>query len=249
MSQVKIYNQTGEELKALDLNDKIFGHPLKIELIWEAVVAQLANARPVLAHTKGRSEVRGGGKKPWRQKGTGRARHGSIRSPIWIGGGVTFGPTKDRNFSKAINKKVKRQALLTALSDKAKNGNIVVVDSLQLESIKTKTANEILHNLKLRTKKTKAKKVDSKSKATAKSTEDSKQPKDPSVLVVLDSVDTNVIRSMKNLPRLTTIQANSLNVYDVVKHQKLLVTEKALAVITKVYGDTAVGENKPKVKA
>lgn len=273
MAKVKVYNQKGEAIKTLELNDQVFGVPMKVELIWQAVVAQLANARQNIAHTKGRSEVRGGGKKPWRQKGTGRARHGSIRSPIWIGGGVTFGPTKNRNFSKSINKKVRRKALLVALSDKAANNNVVVVDTFNLDKIKTKEMYAILHNLKLRTTKKKtAKKEETKVKqdTDAKKVKKAKavKVKDASILIVLDGNDKKVIASANNLPRVATIQADSLNVYDVVKHQKLLLTAKSLDVITKVYsqpveparmamptlptgqaGDRPVGGVKAKAKA
>ena len=132
-----LYNQAGEIINQVELPDQVFGLKINSDLLYQAVMAQLGNSRQVLAHTKGRSEVRGGGKKPWRQKGTGRARHGSIRSPIWKGGGVTFGPTKERNFSKTINKKMKRKALFMALSSKVTDQQLMVFDHLSIEKPKT----------------------------------------------------------------------------------------------------------------
>jgi len=125
-----VYNQQGEKVGQVDLPAELFGVPLNRDLVHQVVVTQMANSRQVLAHTKDRSEVRGGGAKPWRQKGTGRARHGSIRSPIWVGGGVAFGPTKERVFAKKINKKMKRQALFMVLSSKVKDKEIVLLDKI-----------------------------------------------------------------------------------------------------------------------
>ena len=142
--KIKVYNQSATAVKDLELADKIFGVEANNELLHQAVVAQMANARQVLAHTKDRSEVRGGGKKPWKQKGTGRARSGSNRSPIWIGGGVTFGPTKDRNFKKKINQKMKQKALFMAFSDKLATNSLVILDSLEFKEYKTRKFNEML---------------------------------------------------------------------------------------------------------
>jgi large subunit ribosomal protein L4 len=136
--KVDTYNQNGEKIGTMELPDAVFGVEMNASLLQQAVVTQMANMRTVIAHTKDRSEVRGGGKKPWRQKGTGRARHGSRRSPLWVGGGVTFGPTKYRNFKKKINVKMKRKATLMALSGKAKDNELVVLDKLELSSQKTK---------------------------------------------------------------------------------------------------------------
>ena len=142
--KIKVYNQAAEPVKDLELSANIFNVEASHELLHQAMVAQMANSRQVLAHTKDRSEVSGGGKKPWKQKGTGRARAGSSRSPIWIGGGVTFGPTKDRNFKKKINQKMKQKAIFMVLSDRVKNNALVVLDSLELAEFKTKKFNEIL---------------------------------------------------------------------------------------------------------
>src|SRR3990167_3847268 len=138
-----LYNQSGDVIGDVNLPDAIFGLKPKINLIHQAVVAQTANGRKVLAHTKDRSEVRGGGKKPWRQKGLGRARHGSIRSPIWSGGGVTHGPRKEKNYAKKINKKMAKKAFYTVLSAKARDNEIIVLDDLKFAEPKTKLAAEM----------------------------------------------------------------------------------------------------------
>ena len=148
--KIPIYNQKAEESGGHELSDKIFGAKINEGLIHQAVVAQMGNERQVLAHTKDRSEVRGGGKKPWKQKGTGRARAGSSRSPIWIGGGVTFGPLKTRNFSKKINKKMKQAALFGVLSDKVLSKNFVILDKFEIKEYNTEKFNNILEKLESR---------------------------------------------------------------------------------------------------
>src|SRR3989338_2400984 len=147
MTTAPLYNQMGETIGTVGLNSALFEVPLNTALLHEAVVAQEANARVVVAHTKDRGEVRGGGKKPWKQKGTGRARHGSTRSPIWKGGGVTFGPTAVRNFAKKLNKKARRAALLSALSDAHRQERFLVVDSLVLPEVKTKILSTLMSKL------------------------------------------------------------------------------------------------------
>jgi large subunit ribosomal protein L4 len=137
-----VYNKEGKELKSIDLPEKIFDLPWNADLVHQVVTAMMTNARQPIAHTKDRSEVRGGGKKPWKQKGTGRARHGSRRSPIWVGGGITFGPRNDKDYSRKINKKVKSKALATILSKKLKDGEILFVESFGFTEPKTKTAKE-----------------------------------------------------------------------------------------------------------
>ena len=243
--KAKIYNQEGRQVGKKELNPTIFGVEIKPEVVHQVVVTQMANRRQVLAHTKGRSEVRGGGKKPWRQKGTGRARHGSIRSPIWVGGGVTFGPTKIRNFNKAINKKIKRKALFMSLSDKIDNQKIILLDKLELSKIKTKKILAVLQALNLRKVKseekmkkeivaeenvrerTKGKKVENKSKIRKK--------KKKSVLIILPSSDEKVVRSACNLSRVETIRADSLNVYDILRHEYLLMPLEAVKKIEETY--------------
>jgi len=197
----KVYNQDGQEIEELELSEEIFGLKLNKDLIHQAVVAQMANSREAIAHVKDRSEVRGGGKKPWRQKGTGRARHGSIRSPIWRGGGVTFGPTKERNFSKKINKKMRQKALLMVLSSKAKDNELVILDDLKLNSPKTKEMAGIMKNLE------KAKK-------------DIKR----SSLVAL--VKKN--KAIKNIPKMGAIGINNLNVVDVLKYKYLIMNKEGI---------------------
>lgn len=143
---VKVYNQSGKEAGEMELPE-VFALPWNADLVHQVVTGQMANRRPVVAHAKGRSEVRGGGRKPWRQKGTGRARHGSIRSPIWKGGGVTHGPTKERNFKKKINKKMAARALAMVLSAKVRDREFVVMDQLSISQPKTKEALAVLRNL------------------------------------------------------------------------------------------------------
>lgn len=201
MLKVKVYNIKGEAVGEENLDDDIFGIEVKEGLVHQALVSQMNNSRRVLAHAKGRAEVRGGGRKPWKQKGTGRARHGSIRSPLWVGGGVTFGPTKERNFKQKINKKMKRKALLMCLSDRAKSEKVVLIDKLNLEEIKTKKLKEIMDTLPSKGKKT---------------------------LVVMDKNDKNVIKSAANLSKIKTIESRNLNVLDVLAYDFLLFSTEAL---------------------
>jgi len=191
----------GEKVGEEKLNPALFGVEVKVGLIHQAVVAQMANRRQVLAHTKDRGEVRGGGRKPWKQKGTGRARHGSIRSPLWVGGGVTFGPTKERVFKQKINKKMKRKALLMCLSGRAKEEKIVLVDKLELDNFKTKKFLEILNKLPNKGKKT---------------------------LLILEKVDKKIIKSAANIPYVKTIEARGLNVIDVLQYDYLMSSLDAL---------------------
>ncbi|MFA5021642.1 MAG: 50S ribosomal protein L4 [Patescibacteria group bacterium] len=231
MIKTTVYNLTGEKIKEVELNPAVFEVKIKPELITQAVVTLQANQRQVLADTKDKSEVAGGGRKPWRQKGTGRARHGSIRSPLWRGGGITFGPTSDRNFSLKINKKAKRKAILMTLSDKALNEKIVLVDKLELEQVKTKKFFEILKNLNLRDKKKIAKKKD---ESSDKKPKEKKKPA-KKVLVVLPKQDLKLWRAARNIDRLDMILADSLNVLDVLHANYLLLPVESLAVIEKTF--------------
>lgn len=200
MLKVKVYNLEGKEVEEINLDPAVFGVKINPALVHQVVEAQLANARLVLADTKTRAEVRGGGRKPWRQKGTGRARQGSIRAPQWVGGGIVFGPTSERNFSKKINKKMKKSALFMGLTDKVKDNNLIVVDKLEFAEIKTKKLVGIL------------------SKLPSKGTK--------STLIVLANKDEKITKSGRNLQKLKTILADSLNVYDVLKY-KYLIIDKA----------------------
>ncbi len=239
MIKATVYNQIGEKVKEIDLNPKIFGLKVKPELVTQAVLAQQANARQVLAHAKDRSEVSGGGKKPWRQKGTGRARHGSIRSPLWRAGGVTFGPNKDRNFSVKINRKAKRKAILMVLSSKAADQKIILLDKLELEQAKTKKFFEILQNLDLRIKKTKKRSAanqESKKAIKQENKKDkTKSKKEKSILLILPSKNEKIQRAARNIYRLNIIQANSLNVLDLIKQQYLLMPVDSLQAVEKTF--------------
>ncbi|MFA6304336.1 MAG: 50S ribosomal protein L4 [Patescibacteria group bacterium] len=206
--KAKVYNLAGEVLREQELDAKFFGIKVKAEVIQQSVTAQAANAREVLAHAKGRAEVRGGGKKPWKQKGTGRARHGSTRSPIWVGGGVTFGPTKERNFSVSINKKAKKRALQMVLADKANHEHLILIDELTVDAPKTKKMAQILKKLPLNNK---------------------------STLIVLDKKNDAVVRSSRNIAKVITASADSINIIDLLKCEYLLMPVKALPKVVKHY--------------
>ncbi len=211
--KIKVYNQAAEPVKDLELAEKIFAVEANHELLHQALVAQMANGRQVLAHTKDRSEVSGGGKKPWKQKGTGRARVGSSRSPIWIGGGVTFGPTKDRNFKQKINQKMKQKALFMVLSDRVKNESLVVLDNIDFNEYKTKKFNELLGGLEKKVLKTERR----------------------DILVLNDSKDDKLKYSGRNLTGVKIINLENVNLTDVLNFRYLLITEKGLETFTKRY--------------
>ena len=206
MANVSVYNMEGKEVGKLDLSDAIFGVEVNEHLVHMAVLQQLADKRQGTQKAKTRSEVSGGGRKPWRQKGTGHARQGSIRAPQWKGGGVVFAPVP-RDYSFKMNKKEKRAALKSALTDKAQAGNLIVVDELKFDEIKTKKFAEVMNNLK----------------ATRKA------------LVVLADNDQNVVLSARNLAEANTTLTNTLNVYDIVNARTLVLTKDAVAKIEEVY--------------
>lgn len=212
MISAPVYNQEGKETEKLQLPEEIFGLKINKDLVAQAYSVQLANSRQSYAHTKDRSEVRGGGKKPWRQKGTGRSRHGSIRSPLWAGGGVTFGPRNEKNFSKKINKQMKKQALFMVLSGKLKDKEIVFVDQIKIAEPKTKFMAEIFDNLK---------KVDEK---LGKGT-----------LLVLPKKDEMIVRASRNIKGLGTIGAGSLNIVDLLSKKFLIMPKEAVSEIKKIY--------------
>ncbi|KKS26250.1 MAG: 50S ribosomal protein L4 [Parcubacteria group bacterium GW2011_GWC2_42_6] len=209
---VAVYNQEGKETEKINLPAGIFGLKPKMSLIKQALEAQLANARVIHAKTKGRGEVRGGGKKPWRQKGTGRARHGSIRSPLWKGGGVTFGPTTEKIYAKKINKKMKRQALLMVLSGKARDNELVILDKIELPEVKTKQMDKILNNL------------------TAVKSDLRK-----GVLIFLNEEQKDIMRAARNLPRIKTIAVDSLNIMDLLGKKYLIMTKGNIEEMSKIY--------------
>ena len=206
MANVSVYNMEGKEVGKIDLSDAIFGVEVNEHLVHMAVLQQLADNRQGTQKAKTRSEVSGGGRKPWRQKGTGHARQGSIRAPQWKGGGVVFAPVP-RDYSFKMNKKEKRFALKSALTDKAQNNNLIVVDELKFDEIKTKKFAEVMNNLK----------------ATRKA------------LVVLADNDQNVVLSARNLAEANTTLTNTLNVYDIVNARTLVLTKDAVAKIEEVY--------------
>ncbi len=197
-----LYNLKNEKIGQVDLSDRIFAREWNADLVHQALLAQLGSSRQAIAHTKGRGEVRGGGKKPWRQKGTGRARHGSIRSPLWVGGGVTFGPTKERNFAKKINKKMKRASFACVLSQKLKESNLKVVDSLNVENPKTKFVFSTISDL-FGGKKT-------------------------SVLFILPAENRGVRLAARNIEGAKAISPNSLNVVDLLKHKSVVLDRGAI---------------------
>jgi len=211
--KIKVYNQTAEFVHDLELSEKIFGVKSNAELLHQAVVTQMGNERQVLADTKDRSEVRGGGKKPWKQKGTGRARVGSSRSPIWTGGGVTFGPTSDRNFSKKINKKMKQKAIFMALSDKLVNGTLVILDDLKMEEFKTKKFNEVLTAIE-------SKVLNNERR---------------NILIINDSKDEKVKYSARNLKGTEIINLENINIVELLKFKNLLLTEAAVKTLEERY--------------
>ena len=205
MAKVAVYNMEGKEVGSMDLNDAVFGVEVNEHLVHMAVLQQLANNRQGTQKAKTRSEVRGGGRKPWRQKGTGHARQGSIRAPQWKGGGVVFAPVP-RDYSFKLNKKEKRAALKSVLTSRVQENKFIVVDELKMDEIKTKTFKGVLDNLNAE-----------------------------KALVVLNDMDANVIASAKNIPTVKTTQTNELNVFDVLKYNTVVVTKDAVATIEDVY--------------
>jgi large subunit ribosomal protein L4 len=206
MSTVTLFNMQGESIGEVELNDQIFGVEVSDASMHRVVKMHLANRRQGNASVKDRSAVRGGGHKPWRQKGTGRARHGSSRSPIWVGGGTTFGPIP-RDFGYRLPKKVRRLALKSALTSKVRDGEFIVVDALTFAEPKTQEMVKVLQNLKAGEK----------------------------VLLVTAGVEPNVIKSARNIPGVKTIPANQLNVYDILYYHNLLVTQDALTRVEEVF--------------
>jgi large subunit ribosomal protein L4 len=201
--KVSVYNKKAEKVSDLKLSSSIFSVEKNDALLHQAMLAQMGNERQVLAHTKGRSDVRGGGKKPWNQKGTGRARAGTSRSPIWIGGGVTFGPRNDRNFSKNINKKMKRKTVLMVLSDKLKEEKLVVIDEIVAKEFKTKEVDSLVSKLEEKVLKNSGKR---------------------SVAVVIDKKDEKFKMSGRNLTGLKIINIENINLLDLLKYRDLVLT-------------------------
>ena len=205
MAKVSVYNMEGKEVGTIELNDAVFGVEVNEHLVHMAVVAQLANKRQGTQKAKTRSEVSGGGRKPWRQKGTGHARQGSTRSPQWTGGGVVFAPVP-RDYTIRLNKKEKQAALKSALTSKVQEGNLVVVDELKFDEIKTKAFKTVMDNLNVE-----------------------------AGLVVLADNDQNTVLSARNMAAVDTALTNTINTYDIMKAKKVVLTKDSVAKIEEVY--------------
>ncbi len=205
MASVSVYNMEGAQVSTIVLSDSIFAVAVNEHLIHQAVVAQLANKRQGTQSAKTRSEVRGGGRKPWRQKGTGHARQGSIRAPQWTGGGIVFAP-KPRDYSVKMNKKEKQLAMKSVLTSKVNENKFIVLDELKLTEIKTKQIKAVLDNLKVE-----------------------------KALIVTKEKDDVVVKAANNLPKVKTAATNTINVYDILKYDTVVVTSEAVATIEEVY--------------
>jgi len=205
MAKVSVLNMEGSEVGTIELSDAVFGVEVNEHLVHQAVLSQLANNRQGTQKAKTRSEVSGGGRKPWRQKGTGHARQGSTRSPQWTGGGVVFAP-KPRDYSIKLNKKERRLAIKSALTTKVNESKLIVLDSFELDEIKTKKFVAVMNNLKAE-----------------------------KALVVLNEKNDNVIKSANNVPTVKTALTNTINVYDILKYDTLVLTQDAVATIQEVY--------------
>ncbi len=208
MPSIKVYKMDGTEAGSMKLSDKVFGAEYREELIHQAVVTRLANDRQGTKSTLTRTEVRGGGRKPWRQKGTGNARQGSIRAPQWIKGGVVFAP-KSRDFSKGMNKKAKRAALLSALSRKLADGEIVVLDNLSVKEGKTKEIAAMQKALNL----------------------------NKTAIIYMDKADEKVVLAARNIANLSTLPVEQLSVYEIVANEKVVLTKDAVKMIEEAYGE------------
>ena len=209
MPQVSKFDMSGKEIGDFELNDKVFAEDINEHVVHQVITSQLAAKRRGTASTKTRSEVRGGGRKPWRQKGTGRARHGTIRSPLWVGGGITFGP-KPRSYEKKVNKKMKRLALRSILTDKVKNDQLKIIDELDYDKPKTKQVINLIEDFDL---------------------------KDKKVLIVLPEKNDNVYLSARNLPKVDTMVLDAMNAYQLLDNECILVPEEAAQKIEEVLSE------------
>ncbi|MBW6462714.1 MAG: 50S ribosomal protein L4 [Dethiobacteria bacterium] len=207
MPKLSLYNRDGDQVEEIDLNEGLFAAPFKQGALHQTVVTQAARRRLGTASSKDRSEVRGGGAKPWPQKGTGRARHGSTRSPLWAGGGVTFGP-HPRDFNPKVPKKMRRAALKTALSDKVNEGKLILINEYAIDTPQTKKMVALLDNLKI----------------------------SGGALIVIDQPDLNIIKAARNLPRVKTVLARQLNVLDILTYNYLVMNKAALQQVEEVFG-------------
>jgi len=209
MPQVAKFDQSGNELDKVELKDSVFNDKINEHVVHQVVTAQLAARRGGNASTKTRGKVRGGGRKPWRQKGTGRARHGSIRSPLWVGGGITFGPSP-RSYDKKLTKKMKKLALRSVLTDKVQRDEVLLVDKIDLDQPKTKAVVQILADLNLEDKK---------------------------VLIVMPEKDDNLYLSARNIPNVKTLLAGSVNAYDLLDNEMIVFIEEAVKMVEEVLSE------------
>lgn len=206
MPKVNVYNMLGEQVEEIELSENIFGIEINQHVVYEVVKNQLANKRQGTQSTKTRAEVRGGGRKPWKQKGTGRARQGSIRAPHFTGGGITFGP-KPRDYSYKVPKKVRRLALKSVLTSKVQENEIIVIDAINFDAPRTKDMANFLNNIKA----------------------------DKKALIVMGEKNVNVIKSANNIPNVATALVNTINVYDILKYNSFIITKDALRKVEEVY--------------
>ena len=216
--KVTVYTTEGKELEKMDAPKGLLDLKWNPDLVHQVVVSMETNARTPIAHTKDRSEVRGGGKKPWRQKGTGRARHGSRRSPIWVGGGVTFGPRNDKNFSRKVNKKMKNKALLTVLSRKMKDGELIFVDDIKLKEAKTKNAKKIIEGI-----------------STIKGFENFKARKRNKAVIAIDSNDLLTKKSFSNFSNIKMDEVRNLNPISLLRYKYVVIEnpKKSFEILSK----------------
>lgn len=211
--KINIYNQKGEKTSTAELPKEVFGVEVNNDLIHQIIVSQRANKRQGNAHTKDRSDVRGGGRRPWRQKGTGRARHSSIRSPIWVGGGVTFGPRNEKVFSKRIPKKMRRKALFMVLTNKAQEKSIVVLDKIELKEPKTKLMAQIISDLR----------------------KNIKELEKGSILIALPNNSENIVRAGRNIPKVQMVSAKDLSPLQAINFKHILMPKESINVIKETF--------------
>lgn len=211
---IAVYNQKGEKVEDIELPKEIFDVKLNSDLVRQVAVSQMSNRRERIAHTKNRGEVRGGGRKPWPQKHTGRARHGSIRSPLWRHGGITFGPRSEINFKKKIPTKMRRKALFMVISAKARNDFLIILDKLKLDAPKTKLMAQVIGELKAKIENFKR----------------------GSILIALPGLDKNLILATRNLPNARVLQAKDLNTLDLLSYKYIITPKDSIKVIQETFG-------------
>jgi len=222
MSKIAVLKQNGDKSGEIELLDKLFKVKINKQILYQSLISQRSNARSGNAHAKTRAEISGGGKKPWKQKGTGNARAGSSRSPLWIGGGVTFGPRNTRTWQKRIPASFKRCGILMALTNKADNHKLIVIDDLKFEKISTKNAVEMIEKLPI---------------------------KEGSILIILDKSEQKLELSFRNLSYLKTLTINNLNIYDIVKYDYLVITKNAIKSLEDLYFKTKPADKEIKKEA